>query len=323
MAPAAQFWMWSDVSADPWLVLGAATIEAVVGYPDCLHRRAPHPVVWMGGLIAWCDKTWNREDGSPKMRRVLGVATLVMIITVAGVAGWLPSLTPRPVALGLVLLAGTLGLAQRSLFDHVRAVAKPLALGDISAARLAVGAIVGRDVTELDEQGVAAAALESLAESFNDGVVAPIFWFVVGGLPGLFIYKAVNTADSLIGHREPRWRDFGWASARMDDLMNLIPSRIAGCLIALAGRGGWRVMARDAGEHASPNSGWPEAAMAGALKVQLGGSASYDGVIAERAKFGAGLRPRARDLEHGLCVYVTACGFAWLLLALGGLAWPR
>jgi hypothetical protein len=178
--------MWSDVSADPWLVLGAAAIEAVVGYPDGLHRRAPHPVVWMGGLIAWCDRTWNREDGSPKMRRVLGVATLVMIMAVAGVAGWLPSLAPAPFALGLVLLAGVLGLAQRSLFDHVRAVAKPLASGDISAARLAVGAIVGRDVAELDEPGVAAAALESLAESFNDGVVAPIFWFVVGGLPGLF-----------------------------------------------------------------------------------------------------------------------------------------
>jgi dethiobiotin synthetase len=184
----------------------------------------------------------------------------------------------------------------------------PWPSGDISAARLAVGAIVGRDVTELDEPGVAAAALESLAESFNDGVVAPIFWFVVAGVPGLFVYKAVNTADSLIGHREPRWRDFGWASARMDDLMNLIPARIAGCLIALAGRGGWRVMARDARKHASPNSGWPEAAMAGALKIQLGGSATYDGVIAERADVWRRARPRASDLEHGLKVYVTACG---------------
>jgi adenosylcobinamide-phosphate synthase len=315
--------MWLDVSADPWLVLGAAAIEAVVGYPDRLHRRAPHPVVWIGGLIAWCDRTWNREDGSPKARRVLGVATLITITTVAGVTGWLPSLAPQPFAFGLVLLVGALGLAQRSLFDHVRAVAKPLTSGDIGAARLAVGAIVGRDVSELDEQAVAAAALESLAESFNDGVVAPIFWFVVGGLPGLFIYKAVNTADSMIGHREPRWRDFGWASARMDDLMNLIPARIAGGLIALAGRGGWRVMARDASKHASPNSGWPEAAMAGVLKIQLGGPAAYDGVITERPTFGGGTWPGAADLERGLKVYVTACGLLWLLLAIGGLAWPR
>jgi adenosylcobinamide-phosphate synthase len=311
------------VSADPWLVLGAAAIEAAVGYPDRLHRRAPHPVVWIGGLIAWCDRTWNCDDGSPKARRVLGVATLVLIMTVAGATGWLPSLTPQPLALGLVLLAGTLGLAQRSLFDHVRAVAKPLTSGDIGAARLAVGAIVGRDVSELDEQGVAAAALESLAESFNDGVVAPIFWFVVGGLPGLFIYKAVNTADSLIGHREPRWRDFGWASARMDDLMNFIPARIAGGLIALAGRGGWRVMARDAGKHASPNSGWPEAAMAGALNIEMGGPVAYDGVVTKGPAFGSGPRPGASDLERGLKVYVTACGLLWLLLALGGRAWPR
>lgn len=315
--------MWRDVPADPWLVLSAAAIEAAVGYPDRLHRRVPHPVVWIGGLIAWCDRTWNRDEGSPNTRRVLGVASLVVIMTVAGVAGWLPSLTPQPFVFGLILLAGTLGLAQRSLFDHVRAVAKPLASGDIGAARLAVGAIVGRDVAELDEPGVAAAALESLAESFNDGVAAPIFWFVVGGLPGLFIYKAVNTADSLIGHREPRWREFGWASARMDDLMNLIPARIAGCLIALAGRGGWWVMTRDASKHASPNSGWPEAAMAGALKVQLGGSAAYDGVVSERPRFGDGASPRAVDLERGVKVYVTACGLLWLVLAVGGLAWPR
>ena len=323
MEPADQFSMWSVVPADPWLVLGAAAIEAAVGYPDRLHRRAPHPVVWIGGLIAWCDRTWNRDDAQPKTRRVLGVAALIIIMTVAGLTGWLPSLTLQPFVLGIMLLAGTLGLAQRSLFDHVRAVAKPLASGDIVAARLSVGAIVGRDVVELNETGVAAAALESLAESFNDGVVAPIFWFVVGGLPGLFIYKAVNTADSLIGHREPRWRDFGWAAARMDDLMNLIPARIAGCMIAIAGRGGWRVMASDARKHASPNSGWPEAAMAGALKVQLGGFVAYDGIIAERPTFGSGARPRASDLERGLKVYVMACGLLWLLLAVGGLAWPR
>lgn len=311
------------MSADPWLVLGAAALEAAVGYPDRLHRRAPHPVVWIGGLIARCDKTLNRDDDPPATRRSLGVVTLALIVIVAGVAGWLPTLAPQPLMFGLIILVGALGLAQRSLFDHVRAVVQPLKSGEIDAARLAVGAIVGRDVAELDEQGVASAALESLAESFNDGVVAPIFWFVVGGLPGLFIYKAVNTADSMIGHREPRWRAFGWASARMDDLMNLIPSRIAGCLLALAGGAGWRTMFRDAGKHASPNSGWPEAAMAGALKVRLGGPVAYDGVVTQRPTFGEGAPAQTGDLARGIKVYVLACGLLWLLLASGGLAWPR
>src|SRR5262245_54366782 len=158
----------------------------------------------------------------------------------------------------------------------------------------------------LDESGVAAAALESLAESFNDGIVAPAFWMFVGGLPGLFAYKAVNTADSMIGHMEPRWREFGWASARLDDVMNWIPARIAGGLISFTG-GDWRVMWADARNHASPNAGWPEAAMAGALRVQLGGPATYDGVAHDRPRFGDGPRPTAHDLRRGLRHYVWAC----------------
>ncbi len=307
----------------PWLVLAAALGEAALGYPDRLHRRLPHPVVWIGGLIAQLDKRFNRDAAAPIVRRLLGVATLIVVMGAAGLVGWLPMLAPKPISLGLAMAAGMLGLAQRSLFDHVRAVVRPLAQADLAAARRAVGAIVGRDVAGLDEAGVAAAALESLAESFNDGVVAPVFWFVVGGLPGLFIYKAVNTADSLIGHREPRWRDFGWASARMDDLLNLAPARIAGGLIALAGRGGWRVMMRDAGKHASPNAGWPEAAMAGALEVRLGGPVVYDGVATARPMLGDGAPASVDDLSRGLKIYLKACGLLWLLLAIGGLTWPR
>jgi adenosylcobinamide-phosphate synthase len=195
--------------------------------------------------------------------------------------------------------------------------------GDLPAARAAVAMIVGRDTGALDREGVAAAALESLAESFNDGVVAPLFWFLVGGLAGLFAYKAVNTADSIIGHREEPYRCFGWASARADDLMNLIPARIAGALIALVAGRGWAVMLRDAGKHASPNSGWPEAAMAGGLGVQLGGPASYDGVPHPRPTFGGGSRPSPLDLRRGLGLYLRACGIVAAALALGGLAWPR
>jgi adenosylcobinamide-phosphate synthase len=308
------------VWTSPWIVLAAAALEAVVGYPEALHRRIPHPVVWIGALISRLEAGLNRPAWSDAARRAAGVATLTIIVLVSGFAGWLIARVGGPY---LVAVVGTLGLAQRSLHQHVTAVLRPLQSGDLVAAREAVGMIVGRDVAGLDAGGVAAAAIESLAESFNDGVVAPVFWFVVAGLPGLFVYKAVNTADSLIGHREPRWRAFGWAAARFDDLLNLAPARLAGALIALAGRGGWAVMLRDAGKHASPNAGWPEAAMAGALGVRLGGAAWYDGERSDRPVFGDGRAVQTEDLPRALRIYVTACAILWLLLALGGLEWPR
>lgn len=308
------------MSASPWLVLAAAALEAAVGYPDALHKRVPHPVVWIGTLISTLEARLNRPDFSEALRRVLGVLTLLIIVGVSGLAGWLITKFGGPWA---VVIVGVVGLAQRSLYDHVRAVGKPLRAGDLQSARTAVGMIVGRDTARLDESGVAAAAIESLAESFCDGVVAPIFWFVVAGLPGLFVYKAVNTADSLIGHREPRWRSFGWASARFDDLLNLIPARLAGVLVAVAGRGGWTAMWRDAGKHSSPNAGWPEAAMAGALGVQLGGPAWYDGEVSNRPVLGQGRAPDAGDLARALKVYLAACAILWLMLAVGGLAWPH
>ena len=304
----------------PWIVLAAAAVEALVGYPRALHRRVPHPVVWIGALISRLEAGLNRPIWSDATRRMAGGVTLAIIVLVSGLAGWLLARFCGPYVIALV---GTLGLAQRSLYQHVVAVLRPLQDGDLVAAREAVAMIVGRDVASLDAGGIAAAAIESLAESFNDGVVAPIFWFVVAGLPGLFVYKAVNTADSLIGHREPRWRAFGWASARFDDLLNLAPARLAGVLIALAGRGGWSVMLRDAGKHASPNAGWPEAAMAGALGVRLGGAAWYDGERSDRPVFGDGREVGAEDLPRALRIYLAACAILWLLLALGGLAWPR
>jgi adenosylcobinamide-phosphate synthase len=238
-------------------------------------------------------------------------------------AGWLLQRLCAALPLGLVPLAviASVGLAQRSLYEHVAAVRTALDASDLGAAREAVGGIVGRDVAALDDSQVAAAALESLAESFNDGVIAPAFWLALAGLPGLFVYKAVNTADSLIGHMEPRWRAFGWAAARTDDLMNLIPARLAGALIAVAGRGGFKTMLRDAPRHASPNAGWPEAAMAGALGLSLGGPARYDGVLVARPSFGDGSAAQPRDLARGLRLFVRACGLLWILAALGALAW--
>ena len=308
--------MWTS----PWIVLAAAALEALFGYPEALHRYVPHPVVWMGALISRLEAALNRPAWSEGARRLAGVVTLLIIVLVSGLAGGLLARFGGPYVVAIV---GTLGLAQRSLYQHVAAVLRPLQAEDLAVARDAVGMIVGRDVQRLDAGEVAAAAIESLAESFNDGVVAPIFWFVVAGLPGLFVYKAVNTADSLIGHREPRWRAFGWASARFDDLLNLAPARLAGALIALAGRGGWSVMARDAPKHASPNAGWPEAAMAGALGVRLGGAAWYDGEKIDRPVFGDGRAVQVEDLPRALGIYLLACAILWLLLACGGLAWPR
>ncbi|MBP7701892.1 MAG: cobalamin biosynthesis protein CobD [Phenylobacterium sp.] len=306
------------MAADPWVVLAAAAVEGVFGYP----RRLPHPVVWIGATLRRLDAALNR--GGDVRRRAAGVLTLLVVAGLAGGAGWWLDRFLHGWALILTIVAGSTGLAARSLYDHVAAVSKALDPDtNLPAARAAVAMIVGRDTAALDKTGVAAAALESLAESFNDGVVAPLFWFLLGGLAGLFAYKAVNTADSMIGHREEPYRCFGWAAARTDDLMNLIPARIAGGLIALIAGRGWRVMLRDAGKHASPNSGWPEAAMAGALGVRLGGPASYDGVPHERPSFGEGPQPSALDLTRGLGLYLRACAVLAAALAFGGLLWPR
>ena len=309
------------MAADPWLVLGAAAVEAAVGYPRRLHVVVPHPVAWIGWALRRLDQTLNR--GSGRARRLAGVATLLIVAGAAGGVGHVLDRALTGWGLIFAALIGSLGLAARSLYDHVAAVRRALEADDLDAARLAVGMIVGRDTAHLDRDGVATAALESLAESFNDGVIAPLFWFLVGGLAGLFVYKAVNTADSVIGHLEAPYRDFGWAAARTDDLMNLIPARIAGGLIALVAGRGWRTMLRDAPRHASPNAGWPEAAMAGALGVKLGGPATYDGLVHQRPIFGVGLAPTPLDLTRGLGLYLLACGLSAALLALGGFVWPR
>ena len=304
------------------LALLALATEAALGYPERLHRRLPHPVVPVGALISRLERRWNEPSQPERMRKVRGVAAAVLVPAAAAGAGWLAARALRGRrAAPLLVLVATVGLAQRSLHDHVSAVLAPLAADDLPVARTAVARIVGRDTAALDASGVAAAALESLAESFNDGVVAPAVWLAAAGLPGLFAYKAINTADSLVGHREPRWRAYGWASARLDDAANLAPARLAGALIALAGPGGWKVMLRDASKHASPNAGWPEAAMAGALGVRLGGPASYDGVTMERPVFGDGPPPGAADLRRGLAIYRRACLVLWA--TMGALAWRR
>ncbi len=304
--------------ADPMAVL-ALGIEAAVGWPAWLYARVGHPVGAIARMIATCETRWNRPTA---WRRAAGVATMLVLIggtiTVALTAEW----AVRALGfgwMGVAVLAWP-GLAQRSLYDHVRPVAIALTQGDVPAARRAVAMIVGRDTASLDEAGVARAAIESLAESFCDGVAAPLFWLLVGGLPGLWAYKAINTADSLIGHREERWRQFGWAAARIDDVANLAPARIGATLLCIAGGGGWRVMWRDARRHASPNAGWTEAAMAGALRLRLAGPVAYDGVVADKPWIGDGrAAAEARDIRRALRLYVRACGLLWIVA--GVVAW--
>jgi adenosylcobinamide-phosphate synthase len=308
---------------EPQLLLAALVVEACVGYPQGIYRIVRHPVVWIGAVLDVLERHLNRPAFGDETRRALGVVTVVVTAGGAALAGYVVQTLASGVSFGnvLIVLLATTGLAQHSLYTHVRAVLQPLSSGDLVAARQAVGDIVGRDTSALNESGVASAALESLAESFNDGIVAPAFWLLVGGLPGLFAYKALNTADSQIGHREPRWRMFGWAAARADDIANLVPARFAGALLAIAGGGGLLVMWRDAPKHASPNAGWPEAAMAGALRIRLGGPAAYDGVMHERPIFGAGSSPTVGDLRRGLRIYMIACALLWLVAA--GLAFSQ
>jgi len=318
-------WPRRSAVAEPVALLALA-LDAGIGWPGALYARIGHPVGGFARIIASCEGCWNRPDRGADRRRALGAATVLLLLAVAGGGGLaVQAIVLRlagPAAWPLIALFAFPALAQRSLFDHVRPVAAALAAGDLGGARAAVAMIVGRDTRDLDAAGIARAAIESLAESFCDGVVAPLFWLLLLGLPGAWAYKAINTADSLIGHREPRWRAFGWAAARSDDLLNLAPARLAGSVICLAGGGGWRTMWRHARRHASPNAGWPEAAMAGALGLRLAGPIAYDGAVQDKPWIGAG-RPTAdaRDIDRALGVYVRACLILWAIA--GGWAWVR
>lgn len=308
----------------------ALVLEAGVGYPDALFRRIGHPVVWLGTLIAALDARLNNENDDFERRRRMGVLAIGIIALVAALTGMALAKLCSLASGGLVLLAilSSSLLAQRSLHEHVRAVADALAVS-LEDGRRAVAQIVGRDVSVLDEAGVARAAIESLAENFSDGVVAPALFLAVFGLPGALVYKAVNTADSMIGHKSPRHLAFGWAAARLDDVLNLLPARFAAGMIALAA---WllpsasateavRVARRDAAGHASPNAGWPEAAMAGALGLSLGGPRAYGTVEVAGATLGDGRRDATvADIRHALALYWRATAGLWLALAAGAAA---
>lgn len=303
------------------LLLIALLVEAGFGYPGRILRAIGHPVIWMGRLISALDARLNRPALEFSERRVFGVFALAVLVVAAGLAGDVLQAVLGVVLTGVV--ASSL-LAQRSLYEHVARVAEALETGGLEAGREAVSHIVGRDPQSLDEAGVARAAIESLAENFSDGVVAPAFWIGVGGLPGGAIYKAVNTADSMIGHRSEKYLAYGWASARLDDLLNLPASRLSAILIVGAARflgldwrGAWRAVRRDAPHHRSPNAGWPEAAMAGALGLALAGPRAYGGVVVEDGFMGDGRRDAgAADIRAALRLFRMADTLGVVLVAL-------
>ena len=301
-------------------MLIALLMDAAIGWPDAIYRRIGHPVTWIGALITRLDQRLNIKGTNRRMR---GVWTFGITVF-AAVLG--------PVILWLVLPQGWVGtiitgvlawplVAARSMYSHVRAVDLPLMGGDLDQARFAVSMIMGRDPSQLDQAGVARASLESLAENSSDGIIAPLFWGAVLGLPGIAAYKAINTLDSMIGHKTERFLDFGWFSARTDDWVNLPASRLTGLLFALssnAPRRALRVMWRDAAAHRSPNAGWPEAALAGALNIRLSGPRIYHDHIAQEPWLNADAPdPTPADLSRGLSLYLRAMGLMGLLLAAG------
>ncbi len=318
------------------LALTALLIEAAVGYPQSLFNTIGHPwVTWIGGLLAWCERRWNRSALTFAERRRNGVAALLLTLgaTCAASGAVVFFGSALPLAAGLLTsgaFASTL-LAQRSLGEHVRAVADALENGGLSAGRDAVSKIVGRDKNTLDEAGVGRAAVESLAENFSDGVVAPLFWLVVAGLPGAALYKAINTADSMIGHKSDRYTAFGWAAARIDDLVNIPASRLAALWVVLAALvtpkasalEAFRAMPRDARRHRSPNAGWPEAAMAGALGLRLGGSRIYAGAAVGDYWMGNGRAAlTSSDIHAALGIYRAACVIqAAAVAAIAAIIW--
>jgi adenosylcobinamide-phosphate synthase len=301
-----------------FIVIAALAFDALIGDPDWLWRRLGHPVALIGALIDTLDRRFNREDQSPRQRRSAGIVSTAILVVVAGSVGALVQAIAQQLPAGDILLAliASIFIAQRSLYQHVAEVRSAFAEGGLAEARDAVAMIVGRDPENLDEAGVCRAAIESGAENFSDGVVAPVFWLALLGLPGLIAYKAINTADSMIGHRTERHASFGWAAARLDDLVNLVPARLSALLLAIAApvAGGsvgtsLRVVRRDASQHRSPNAGWPESAMAGALGLALAGPRRYAEHVVDDPFLNAEATRQAvpDDIGRALDLYTAAC----------------
>ncbi|MDE2445868.1 MAG: cobalamin biosynthesis protein CobD [Alphaproteobacteria bacterium] len=307
----------------------ALVVENLVGYPQALFARIGHPVQWIGKVIAYLDEGLNDPEADNSSQRYQGGFAVFALCLAVGLPTFVVAKILGVVPYGWVInvLLATSLLAQKSLRDHVQAVANALPQS-LSTARTELSKIVGRDPQSLDESGIAKAALESLAENTADGITAPLFWYAVAGLPGIAIYKAINTADSMIGHKSEKYLHFGWAAARLDDLVNLPASRLTGLAFAAAAwftskadaQNALKAMWRDAGKHLSPNAGWPEAAMAGALGLIFGGPRTYEGESVMLPTMGNGSsNMTVRDIYRGLEIYDRALLILLALTLLGAL----
>ncbi|MFD2648617.1 adenosylcobinamide-phosphate synthase CbiB [Devosia albogilva] len=298
---------------DAFLAPLALAVERWLGYPPALLKVVGHPVMWFGRLITALETASFRRPRTADQKRLAGIVSVVLLVAAAVlpclVIQWL--LRSFPGGWLVEMLLATSFLAQKELGRAVAAVAAGLRQS-LDAGRAAVSHVVGRDPQVLDEAGVVNAGVETLAESTSDGVVAPWFWLVLFGLPGIAAYKAINTADSMIGHRNERYRDYGWAAARLDDLVNLVPARFTALLVVIAcffvpqasPGGAWAAAWRDAMKHKSPNAGWPEAAFAGALGISLGGPRAYDGEVVDLPTMGDGTKALGPNhIEWALQLY--------------------
>jgi adenosylcobinamide-phosphate synthase len=305
-------------SSGLFIVIAAVAFDALIGDPDWLWRHLGHPVSLIGALIDLLDRKFNHEDQSSEQRKSEGINSTAILVVIAAAVGALVQVVVQSLPAGNIILAliASIFIAQRSLYQHVADVRTAFAEGGLPEAREAVAMIVGRDPEQLDEAGVCRAAIESCAENFSDGVVAPVFWLALLGLPGLIAYKAINTADSMIGHRTERYEAFGWPAARLDDLVNLVPARLSALLLAAAApiAGGsiaksWSIVRRDASHHRSPNAGWPESAMAGALGLALAGPRRYAEHMVDDPFLNAEATRQAGpdDIGRALDLYIAAC----------------
>jgi adenosylcobinamide-phosphate synthase len=290
-------------------------IENFMGYPPALFKLVGHPVQWIGKLISYIDEGLNDLDATPDQNRYNGMIAIALLCVAVGVPSYIVAKLLSTFTYGWTInvILATAFIAQKSLRDHVGTVDCSLQ-NSLADARKEVAKIVGRDPNALDENGVAKAALESLAENTVDGITAPIFWYALLGLPGLVIYKSINTADSMIGHKSEKYLHFGWAAAKLDDLVNLPASRLTGLMFAAAAwvssksvaQNALKTMWRDAVKHQSPNAGWPEAAMAGALGLRFGGPRQYGGETVELPYMGDGRDVEPKDIARGLELYDQA-----------------
>jgi adenosylcobinamide-phosphate synthase len=304
---------------DPFFALLAGlALDAVVGDMRPVFRWVPHPVVAIGGLIAALERRLNRETRGRPALRVRGALMVLAVVGLAALCGWVLMVLARHARFGWAIEIVAIGVlvAQRSLYDHVFAVCRALESGGVAAGRGEVSKIVGRDPNSLDEYAVARAGIESLFENFSDGVVAPALWYLLLGLPGLFAYKAINTLDSMIGHRRSRYIDFGAFAARLDTTVNFVPARLAGPIIAIASvvvpqgspAAALKIMLRDARKHRSFNAGWPEGAAAGALGLALAGPRRYGADLVSDPWIGDGrARATPTDMRRALYLFVAAC----------------